>query len=170
MIEWRTMPSHPDYEISEFGSIRRLTSRNNVAAGFVLKPRIDKDGYFRVNLCREGIKTMRGIHQLVAEAFLGEALSDAHQVAHNDGSKRNNHYSNLRWATCLENQRDRYLHGTSNRGLGNANTKLSEEDIRDIRKMYADGCSKHEIARKFDMTYENAHAIVIGRTWKHLPL
>jgi hypothetical protein len=35
----------------------------------------------------------------VAEAFIGPQPSPRHQVAHYDGVRDNNHYSNLRWAT-----------------------------------------------------------------------
>lgn len=44
------------------------------------------------------------VHRLVASAFIG-AIPTGMQIDHVDGDKTNNHVSNLRIVTCLENMR-----------------------------------------------------------------
>lgn len=51
------------------------------------------------------------IHGLVARAFHGPPPSPYHEVGHRDGDSFNNHVSNLRWVTRLENADDKRRHG-----------------------------------------------------------
>jgi hypothetical protein len=47
-------------------------------------------------------------------------------------------------------------------------TKLKDDDIRAIRRMYKNGCSQQEIADHFMVTQGNISAILTGKTWKHI--
>ena len=167
MTEWRTCQDFPDYEVSEFGAVRRLTACARAPAGYVFVPRADKDGYLRVGLRANGVRKGRAVHQLVAKAFLGAAPSPAHEVAHRDGSKQNNHFTNLRWATTLENQRDRFRHGTHNRGEQHPQSKLNATDIERIRDRYRAGQSQTAIARDFQVTKNHIGHVVHGKAWNH---
>jgi hypothetical protein len=70
-------------------------------------------GYERlvVSLSKNGDHQRPAVHKLVARAFLGP-LPKGLQVRHLDGDSLNNHLSNLRYGTPLENQHDRFRHGT----------------------------------------------------------
>jgi hypothetical protein len=54
---------------------------------------------------------VQNVHALVAAAFLGPR-PEGMQVRHGDGSKDNNHLSNLCYGTASDNVRDSIAHGT----------------------------------------------------------
>lgn len=90
---------HNLYEASSEGNIRRndkFHRRPN------LSPATNTHGYMHVCLCRGGKRTFKYVHQLVAEAFLGECPRDK-QVNHKDTNKSNNTPSNLEYVTQQEN-------------------------------------------------------------------
>lgn len=53
-------------------------------------------------------------------------------------------------------------------GSRHHNTKINEKIVRDIFDMYIDGYSKRFIGAQFGVTYQNVHAILTGKTWKHI--
>lgn len=111
VIEWRGLPWLPNYEISESGNLRRTVSLGwRYHAGGELKGTITPLGYHKYQLKKLGRITTVFAHRLVCEAFHGPCPADKDRVAHFDGDKLNNHYSNLRWATAEENSADRVRH------------------------------------------------------------
>lgn len=60
------------------------------------------NGYFRVNVKRQGKQHTLLVHRAVAEAFLPNPEGKA-TVNHRDGNKANNHLGNLEWSTYAEN-------------------------------------------------------------------
>lgn len=116
-LEWRPIPFAAEYyEISSEGDVRSLTRRLGRPAGRLLRPWYTR-GYAIVALSYGDIVGRKHpVHRLVALAFHGQPPNTAHLVAHNDGDPKNNHYSNLRWATHVENYADRVKHGTAKYG------------------------------------------------------
>ena len=91
------------------------------------------------------------------------------ETCHNDGNPLNNNLSNLRWGTRQDNQLDRNKHGTSNAGEQHGMHKLTEADIRAIRKMAFSGRYKaQDIADKFGIHKAYVRQIKYKRVWKHL--
>lgn len=169
LIEWRSVPSIPAVEVSEFGDLRTKTTRR-VRRGF-----IDRDGYVRycVTMC-DGKKTQRTAHRLVAIAFHGEPRCDKMHAAHIDGSKLNNHHSNIKWATPRENIHDRDKHGLGVKGDRNGRALLTENDVRNIRRRLMPNSSgknsAKSIALEYDVSVSQVHSVYRGKTWKHLPM
>ena len=94
--QWRSISGYINYQVSNLGRVRNLTT------GKVLKPGCMKSGYRNVILCKDGVKTTRYIHRLVA----GEFIDNHHQkdcVDHIDHDRANNSVPNLRWVTEGEN-------------------------------------------------------------------
>jgi hypothetical protein len=87
---------------------------------------------------------------LLALAFLGEPPSARHQVAHNDGNPRNNHLSNLRWATPSENSMDRRLHGTvpDRKGERHPMVKLNDQLVSKLRNRRS-GMTYPDMAKRY---------------------
>ena len=88
MSEMKVIQNHPNYTISNDGEVR------NLKTGRVLKQFLGGTGhnYLCVNL--DGKK--RGVHTLVAEAFLPHEEYQKY-VVHKDGNPKNNHVDNLMW-------------------------------------------------------------------------
>lgn len=137
-MEWRPCPRFPNFDVSEWGDIRRAVSVNGQKSGKRLAGFIDVDGYLRYALInasgrKEGIPACR----LVLEAFVGPPPTDRHEVAHNNGSRVCSHFSELRWATRQENHSDTFIHGTTP-GVGERNpkAKMTEQQVITIRRQY----------------------------------
>lgn len=64
-------------------------------------------GYRRVCFSTNNKRQHFPVHRLVAEAFV-ENPDIKPFVNHKDGNKRNNHFTNLEWATASENQKHAY--------------------------------------------------------------
>ena len=96
--QWRRIESHPKYEVSSCGRVRR---RDRILIATLRGSTRAK--YYELHLGRG--KTYR-IHRLVAEAFLPNPDGKPF-VDHIDRDKLNNNVSNLRWVTKSENLMNR---------------------------------------------------------------
>jgi len=97
---WKAIADYPNYEVSDLGNVR------NVTTGRVLKPGACTSGYLMIKLCKGGVPTNKKIHRLVAASFIPN-LENKPCVDHIDGCRSNNCLSNLRWATISENHYNR---------------------------------------------------------------
>jgi hypothetical protein len=100
--------------------------------------------------------------------FLGDPPSAKHVVAHSDGSRDNNHRTNLRWATQRENVGDTVEHGTHNRGSRNGQAKVDEVCAAAIKKMVAMRVPRAVAAEGFGLCRQAVDDIVNGRRWRHV--
>ena len=86
------------YQISEEGTIK------DIVRGRAINQHPDRAGYMRVRLASaDGSERKYPVHRLVAATFLPIPRDDQNQVDHIDGNRANNHVSNLRWCTQIEN-------------------------------------------------------------------
>lgn len=54
------------------------------------------------------------------------------------------------------------------RGINRWNAKFTEQNIRDIRHLYASGFSQGDIAKRFNSSQPEISLIVRRKTWKHI--
>lgn len=80
----------------------RVDARGNRRRGKFLRPIADRDGYLRVHTCVAGVRQKKGIHRMVAAAFIPND-DDKPEINHLDGVKSNNRVTNLEWCTLQEN-------------------------------------------------------------------
>ena len=144
------------YEVSSLGKVR------NVMTGRVLKPGFSGDHeYLQVTLSNSKVKRYL-LHRVVAIAFIPNPENKP-EVNHKDGDKTNCNVDNLEWVTSSENQ----IHATMN-GLQRPQSKLTADDVREIRKLSAKGYSQRKVANMFDVGKNAIQSILEGRTWTHV--
>lgn len=144
------------YEVSDHGNVRR------VADGRLLKPSTGKLGYPRVILHHCGNPKTMFIHQAVAEHFVGPRPSGV-VVDHIDGTRHNNHYTNLQYITHAENIRKGY---DGKRGNNHHSAKITDAQVIEIRTRRTAGERGCDLAREYGVSQATVCDIVKGRSRK----
>lgn len=150
-----------NYHICEEGWIISKTT------GHPLAVHADKKGYCRVTLKHgDGGKTHL-VHRLVAKKFVPNP-NNYPQVNHLDGNKSNNHYQNLEWCTCQQNNDHAIAIGLVKRGKDRPNSKLSDEQVVKLRELREQGLTYYELGEIFNITYQSAHRVCTRQTYTHI--
>ena len=161
--EWRVAPGWPNYAVSSYGRVKRLTTRNSGVAGKILSTFL-VTGYPSVNLSAPGVRKSVRIHRLVAEAFLPRPV-EATEVNHIDATRDNNRVSNLEWVTASGNRLHAYRHGKLiAAGESNGYSKLTEQAVIEIR-----GTGNETMfASRFGVSIRTVRDVRSRRTWNHI--
>lgn len=118
---WKDIPNYEGlYQVSNLGRVKsldRVVERNGIPMilkGRILKTPVNKCGYCRVNLSKNGNSLHKTIHQLVAIVFLNHKPNGLKLVInHKDFNKLNNNSSNLEIVTNRENCNKKHIKSTS---------------------------------------------------------
>lgn len=158
----KELPFYPDYLITSMGRVYSKLSKK------WLHPVVTDTGYYSVTLTDEFKSRPRKrfkVHILVAKLFCYRE-SGATQVNHIDNNKLNNNYQNLEWVTPSEN-RQHYLDfiGEDLNG-GTRKMFLTEEKVREIKRLVRSGVSQTQVAKLFNCRREHICNILAGRRWK----
>lgn len=94
------------YEVSNTGLVKSFFWHYKEKVR-VIKPTLNKSGYYNVKLKNNNFSKTYGVHALVALAFI-EKPYGKYEVNHIDGNKLNNHVSNLEWILHKENIKHMY--------------------------------------------------------------
>lgn len=171
MESWRPIVGYEGvYEVSSCGRIRsvaRVVNRRFLKARMLKLSGSHKDGYSRFTPYSQGRGKSRTVHRIVLEAFVGPRPPGC-ECRHIDGDRANNRIENLCWGTKAENERDKALHGNTNRGSTNGRARLTEECVLEIRRAHVGGEGKRALARRYGVTPPTIRDAIRGVTWKHL--
>lgn len=102
---WETWIDVVDYEgiyqVNGIGDVKSL-NYNHTGKEKILKPRLEKNGYLRYTLCKNGKKEQLLAHRVVYEAFY-EKIAAGMDIDHIDTNRQNNSIENLRSVTRKQN-------------------------------------------------------------------
>jgi hypothetical protein len=125
----------------------------------------DRDGYGQIRVNGRTVVVSRYVCELVN----GPAPTPKHEAAHScgNGDKGCIAPDHLDWKTPSENNADKLIHGTINRGERNGKAKLSEAAVREIIAMKGKEM-QIKLAEKFGVSNKTVSDIHTGRKWAWL--
>jgi hypothetical protein len=125
----------------------------------------DKDGYGKIWF--EG-KTVR-THRVSWMLDKGEMPPVDRMVLHSCDNPACVNPEHLSLGDVILNAQDALSRDRYRRGQTHSMSKLTEEDVREIRMLSEQGgTTRRQLADRFHTTPENINAIVRRRTWKHV--
>lgn len=163
-MEFRPLPGWPNYLIGSDGTVKNVNG--HVKVPYPAK----RGGYLCVSIWANNKGKLAPVHQLVAFAFHGPRPTPSHQAAHNDGNKLNCRADNIAWKTRAQNEADKLLHGTSNRGERNGQAISSVETVKEVKRLLRSGKRNRDIAAQLKREASWVGSIKMGRIWKHVQI
>lgn len=127
----------------------------------------NKKGYQFVRMYVEGKSKTYLVHRVVAQVHLSNPDGKP-EVNHKDGNKSNNAVWNLEWVTSQENVNHSVDTGLVKRGSDRPNSKLSDSDVIEIRRLRETGMNYYEIGKRFNIAYQTAHKVCSRQTYTHI--
>lgn len=156
------IPKFSGYAVSRGGQVWSKLTRK------WLRPGQTDRGYLLVVLRQAEKKKSRYIHRLVLETYVGPC-PPGKEACHNNGNKTDNRLENLRWATRSENEADKKRHNVAVLGEQHPKARLTEKDVKKIRRMYArQEATQKELGKIFGVSAPQISRICSGRDWAHL--
>lgn len=134
----------------------------------IMKPVINKDGYYQCLLIVNGVRKNIVLHRLVALCFIPNP-NNYPIVNHLDGNKLNCAKSNLEWNTVKGNAVHAVQIGLcDSKGEKNNNNTYSEQKVTEVKRLLIGGVSSRKIAKDLNISRSAIQHIKKGRTWSHL--
>lgn len=166
-MEWKPLTYHGEYfgnthEISDTGLLRNSITKKE------LRQNANKEGYLTTVISRgRKRKIAVKIHRAVAENFLAKQ-EGKNIINHKDGNKKNNNILNLEWCTSRENMIHAYGNGLikNRKGCEVYNSKLSEEEVRAIRRLLQCGLKQIDIAKQYNVKRDVIYHIAHNHTYR----
>jgi len=171
---WKSVVGYEGwYAVSNMGRVRSRYVRGSRSGRLgkwrILKPRIDSHGYLMVSLYLHGKAKTYPVAHLVADAFLPSKNQTDEVVRHLNDIHTDNKAVNLARGTRKDNAADSMHNGTSAKGALHGQAKLTEDQVREIRRLYATGnFSQRELARRFDVSPATINLVIHGKRWRHI--
>jgi hypothetical protein len=148
-----------EYFITEDGKVFRDNKELKIYRGV----------YSTLKLSVNNVSKTNSVHRLVAETYISNPENKP-EVNHWDGNTHNNHVSNLRWSTRVENIKHKHDILNKSNGENHGQSKLKKTDVDWIRNNYV---PKHKqfgmnaLARKYNIATATIHSIIHNKTWIH---
>lgn len=153
------------YQISNYGRVYSINYK------YILRTYETTDNskkYVAVKLYKNKKSKAYYIHRLVLSHFNRDP-NNKEEGRHIDGDTRNNKLRNLEWGTHKENEEDKLRHGTNAVGSRNGLSKLTEQQVIEIRELYKTRQYKQrDLARMFNISFQVMSAILNYKAWKHI--
>lgn len=152
----KIIKTFPEYTITEDGVITRIKS------GRVIKHQVNIDGYFVVNLIKDGKPYHRRVCRLKAEAFLND-FSDSKVVNHKDLNKQNDALENLEMVSTLENN----LHSIRLQpDKHKARATITKQVAVRICEMFVSGATNEEVSKELGISKDITSKVRNRCAWR----
>lgn len=126
--------------------------------------RREKNGYGRFSLGGR----MQWAHRVAFTLFKG-LIPDGHDVCHHCDNRACVNPAHLFTGTRAENMADASAKGRTTIGEKSGTAKLTEADVRAIRRLYVPGVTTHRgLARMFGISYRGVALILNRERWRHV--
>lgn len=177
--EWRDVVGYGGiYEVSNLGRVRSVERKGKLffrgieferkCNPFYLHPFLSKSGYLLLLFSVNRKRKHKSIHRLVAEAFL-ENSAGLPDVNHKNGIKTDNRLENLEWVTKSENKLHAHRTGLALSGEKHKDAKLTNEQVREIRRLYESGkYKKKDLAKMYKMPPLLISRVTLYTTYKYV--
>lgn len=170
--EWRSVPGFDGwYDVSNRGEVRSWRTRakleHRAPKARVLMGRDRNGGYRYVKLSHPVLgKLTVAIHHLVLAAF-DRPRPTGMVCDHINADPSDNRIENLRWVTAGDNIRHAAALGRMDgRPGGRSHSRLSVEDVREIRRLRGAGAKLQTLADRFGVSISAISRIGLGHGWK----
>jgi len=155
------------YQISTYGRVKN-------SDGVIIKLHSVR-GYKRLPIIqRNGKKTARYIHKIVAQTFIKKTNDSQQFVIHLDYDKKNNSLWNLLWATKEEKNEHQFKNEKYKNPLNKVTcSKLSEGKVKMIKRKLNNPHRKTRlkmIAKQFGISEMQLYRIKIGENWGYVTI
>lgn len=171
--EVREIPGFPLYAIALTGqvwSVKPPNSRSPMRKIPKLMKVHSANGSWRVHLHNDSGSTHMSVAGLLLSAFVGTAPFEGAKATFIDGNPSNFALSNLEWATHSQYRINSIKRHGGNFIFGEdiGVSKLTEDQVRQIRKAHSSGATITGIAKDYQMGWTAIYNIVTYKTWKHV--
>lgn len=124
-----------------------------------------RTGYGAININRQA----KYAHRVAYELFIGP-IPEGLFICHHCDNRKCINPSHLFAGTQADNVEDMYEKGRDNspKGEGIHTAKLTEEKVKEIRKLREEGLTHPKIAKLFGIAECTSSAVCLNRYWKHV--
>lgn len=164
--QWVRVTDYLGLWVSNWGRFRQCTVEVLTPSKTIYKSgkRTGCKKHVSLKVAQSGRKAVyQLLHRVVWESFNG-AIPDGLVVAHLNGDPHDNRLENLAVKTHRNNLHDRFAHGTAQNGERHRNSKLSDEDARNIVHALSRMPVKR-IAEEYNVSEPTIYKIGNGERW-----
>lgn len=158
--EYRSVPGYDGYFITADGTMLGPRRR-------VLRPMAMETGHQYIYASRPGVPRKLFIHRAVLSAWVGPPGSGQSDGRHLNDDPSDNRVENLAWGTRLDNARDKARNGRQIRGEQLKTAKLTEADVREIRRRWPAETTR-ALGAEYGVSHTAIRRAVNGMKWRHV--